>query len=266
MTSPDWMKEEDYAWTGVLARREWAWEFLRRNPDFQSDWNHTQLEYGISGYDAGTTMLVGQHQKPSLSKWGCLYAASPTYDARLASVFWAPDICPTVLRLRAFGIAENVPATPFSLDDITCPSLLLELPEGPQHLLFAEGGRSLQLVAEGADLMKRVRLMTDGAPDVAAARPQLQSLRCFNDLRLSGRLYPSHVQRDVLSVRLRLVLRVLDGSLAGASQQQIAQVMFPDEFAGRAWDACGQPLRDRIRRAIRRGHGLMHKGYLRLLA
>lgn len=265
MSAPDWTKEEDYAWTGTLARREWAWEFLRRNPEFQNDWTGAQLEYGVSGYDAGTTMLVGQHQKPSLSKWGCLYATSPTYDARMASVFWVPEICASVLRLRAFGIIENVPATPFSLDDITCPSLLLELPEAPQHLLFTEGGRSLQLVIEGADVMKRVRLMTDGAAGVGTARPQLQSLRCFNDLRLSGRLYPSHVQRDALSARLRFVLRVLDASLAGAPQQQIAQVMFPDEFAGRSWDTCGQLLRDRIRRALRRGYWLMQKGYLGLL-
>jgi hypothetical protein len=266
VSAPDWTKEEDYTWTGVLARREWAWEFLRRNPEFRSDWNSAQLEYGVSGYDAGTTMLVGQHQRPGLSKWGCLYTTSPKYDARMASVFWDPAICPSVLHLRAFGITEHVPATPFSLDDMACPSLLLELPDSPQQLLFAEGGRSLQLVIEGGDVMKRVRLMTDGAPGVATARPQLQALRCFNDLRLSGRLYPSHVQRDALSVRLRSVLRVLDASLAGAPQQQIAQVMFPDEFAGRSWDTCGQLLRDRIRRALRRGYGLMQKGYLGLLA
>lgn len=264
MSTRDWTNESDYAWTSALARREWAWEFLRRNRDFQTDWKSAQLEYGISGYDAGTTMLMSLNRAPSLLKWGCLYTTAPEYDARMASVFWAPDRCPSVLRLRAFPVTENIPATPFSLDDIACPSLLLELPESPQHLLFAEGGHCLQLVLEGADVMNTVRLMMDGAPGVATARPQLQALRCFNDLRLSGRLYASHIQRDALSARLRFVLRVLDATLANATQQDIAQVMFPDEASSR--DANEQMLRDRIRRTLRRGYGLMRKGYLRLLS
>lgn len=265
MSAPDWTNEDDYAWAGVLARREWAWEFLRRNREFQADWKSAQIEYGISGYDGGTTTLMSLHREPSLLKWGCLYTTAPEYDARMACVFWAPDLCASVLRLRAFRVNETVPATPFSLDDIVCPSLLLELPDSPQHLLFAEGGRSLQLVIEGADVMNSVRLMTDGAPGQDLARPQLQSLRCFNDLRLSGRLYASHVQRDALSARLRFVLRVLDAALAGASQQEIGQAMFAGELAGRSWDTAGQGLRDRIRRALHRGYGLMCKGYRSLV-
>jgi hypothetical protein len=262
---PDWTNDNEYLWTDALSRREWAWEFLRRNPEFRSDWQMAQMEYGIFGYDAGTTTMVCLEREPSLFKWGCLYTASPDYDARMGVVFWSPDLCTSVLRVRAFPVIENVPATPFSLDDLTCPSVLLELPEGPQHLLFTEGGRTLQLVIDGADAMRPMRLMVDGAPDRKLAAPQLRALQCFQGLRLSGHLHPSYIQREPLSLYRRLVLRALDGDLAGASQQDIARHVLSD-YSDDKWRTPERPLRERIRRALRRGHALMHRGYRDLLS
>jgi hypothetical protein len=262
----DWTKDETYDYTVKLADRGWAWEWLRRNPAFRTAWNDARLHYGIAGYDGATTLLVSQSDTPRLLEWDCLYCSSPQEDARLASVFWSPEICSSVLKLHAFPLKAQVEATPFLLRDLACPSALLELPNRAQHLLFHDGSRSLQLVVEGEDVLRPVRLLTDGAPGKALAGRQLRSLLCFNDLRLSGRLYDSHFQRELPSQRLRLVLRILDGSLAGASHREIAQIVFADEFSTERWYAPGRPLRDRVRRAIYRGHQLMHNGYRDLLS
>lgn len=262
----DWTVDETYDYTARLNDRGWAWEWLRRNTDFRKNWDEARLQYGVSGYDGASTLLVSQSQTPKLSQWGCLYCSSPHEDARVASVFWSPDVCASVLKLHAFPLKAEVESTPFFLRDIACPSVLLELPGGPQHLLFHDGSRTLQLVIEGEDVLRPVRLLTDGAPGKALAGPQLRSLLCFNDLRLSGRLYDSHFQRELPSQRLRLILRILDGALAGASHREIAQVVFADEFSTESWYAPGRPLRDRVRRALYRGHRLMQKEYLDLLS
>jgi len=34
----DWSDPGDYAFTSALSPAEWAWEFLRRNPDYQRQW------------------------------------------------------------------------------------------------------------------------------------------------------------------------------------------------------------------------------------
>lgn len=34
----DWRNPEDYAHTRTLSLHDWAWEFLRRNPEYRSDW------------------------------------------------------------------------------------------------------------------------------------------------------------------------------------------------------------------------------------
>mgnify|MGYP000551383960 CR=1 FL=1 len=34
---PDWRATVSYGYTNRLTRRQWAWEFLRRNPTFRRD-------------------------------------------------------------------------------------------------------------------------------------------------------------------------------------------------------------------------------------
>jgi hypothetical protein len=70
----------------------------------------------------------------------------------------------------------------------------------------------------------------------------------------------SSLQRDPLTPRLRHVLRVLDGSLAGASFQDIARTVSPAEFSTEGWLGRAGGMRDRIRRALRRGCHLMKGG------
>jgi len=47
------MRADDYAYCAVLTRDQWAWEFLRRNPDYRSDyrrfitlWHALEADYG----------------------------------------------------------------------------------------------------------------------------------------------------------------------------------------------------------------------------
>ncbi len=262
----DWSRNEPYAYTERLSGPQWAWEYLRRNAEFRADWRTAQLEYGLSGYDPPTTMMLSQYDIPMLSKWGLLYCTSPNEDARTACVFWNPDLCPTVLRLKGFPVAAKIDAIPFILDDLKCLSMLLEMPTGPQHLLFMEEGRRLQLAIEGADVMRPVRLLANAAPEKELAAAQLRALRCFNDLRLSGQLYDSHTERGRGPERLRLVLRILDASLSGATHNEIAQKIFAGEYFGPGWFGVEQLLRDRVRRAVYRGLALMRKAYRTLLA
>ena len=264
--APDWTNGEIYAYTEKFSCRQWAWEFLRRNTAFRVAWNAAQSDYGIAGYDGSTPMIVSQHDTPCLAAWGCLYCSSPDQNASTAVVFWSPDICAHVLKLHGFPLSAKLEATPFFLRDIACSSTLLETPSPPQHLLFLEGGRSLQLAVEGSDVMKPARLMIGGAPHKALAGAQLRALQCFNDLRLSGRLYDSHFQRDLISPRMRHVLRMLDGALSGASQKQIAEKILGGTYTREHWNAPGRPVRDHVRRAIRRGYALMKGGYRKLLS
>ena len=65
-------------------------------------------------------------------------------------------------------------------------------------------------------------------------------------------------------LRLAYALRALDGHLAGASQREIARVLFGRAISGRAW--VGSDLHSRTKRALTTGRQLMRGGYRALLA
>lgn len=137
--------------------------------------------------------------------------------------------------------------------------------DGTQHILFANGARRLQLAATGAHLLRGASLLTDAILPLPFVERRLLLMRQFNALvrtgDLSERLHPP----DPRSARLGFVLQVLDGYLATASQRDIAGAMLDRRRVNADWTNRGDYLRDRMRRALRRGRQLMQKGYLRLL-
>ena len=63
----------------------------------------------------------------------------------------------------------------------------------------------------------------------------------------------------------RDALVALDGWLAGASQRQIAALIYGEERVDREWRAPDQTIKNRVARAIRRGRNLMEGDYRKLL-
>ena len=67
---PDWRDEKAYAYTARLTRREWAWEFLRRNGEFQRDLK-TALEYADLQKETAAITIV--KSPVDLTKWGAMF-------------------------------------------------------------------------------------------------------------------------------------------------------------------------------------------------
>jgi hypothetical protein len=65
----DWSRAQAYAYTQALSGREWAWEFLRRNPQFKAAWQRSALQRAIE--DRPSTMNLAID--PSLSAWGIIF-------------------------------------------------------------------------------------------------------------------------------------------------------------------------------------------------
>ncbi|WP_265518234.1 transcriptional regulator domain-containing protein [Nitratireductor luteus] len=67
---PDWRNEKAYAYTAQLTRRGWAWEFLRRNPEFRH-----QLAIAIQQAMCSEVRAALQviRSAVDLSRWGILF-------------------------------------------------------------------------------------------------------------------------------------------------------------------------------------------------
>jgi hypothetical protein len=64
----DWRNPADYEYTAGLTLHQWAWEFLRRNPEYQATWER------FKDADQATRLKAAQH-------WGMSYLVDPDLAA-----------------------------------------------------------------------------------------------------------------------------------------------------------------------------------------
>ncbi|MDE2111799.1 MAG: DUF2285 domain-containing protein [Alphaproteobacteria bacterium] len=189
----------------------------------------------------------------------CLFTVSADEDAGAATVFWDPDACPKVLRLLA--LPAQTKTQPFVLADTQLPTTLLLADDGLQHVLIRDGVRALQLCVRGENLLAPVTLTFDtGMPEPLFVY-QVQMLACFHACRAGHGLPERYFPPDPPAARLTFVLRALDGWLGGATQREIATVLYGHERVERDWRDPKENLRDQVRHAITRGRTLMDHGY-----
>ncbi|RUU02144.1 DUF2285 domain-containing protein [Mesorhizobium sp. USDA-HM6] len=146
-----------------------------------------------------------------------------------------------------------------------CHTTLLIPAEGAQHVLLEHAGRQLQLAVSGASVLSPVFIHAHANWPAAYLRHRLWALECLNALNAHGQLPRALFPPEARCRRLRFVLRALDGSLAEASYRGIAEVLVGQARVRADWTDPRDHLRDRIRRAIRRGRALMNGGYIGFL-
>lgn len=66
----DWRDERSYDYTAGLTPREWAWEFLRRNPAFQRDVSAASQQANTLSYRPFFDVVASAGE---LSRWGVLF-------------------------------------------------------------------------------------------------------------------------------------------------------------------------------------------------
>ncbi|WP_292675169.1 DUF2285 domain-containing protein [Mesorhizobium sp.] len=149
---------------------------------------------------------------------------------------------------------------------LPCLATVLLSGDGRQHVLLRRADRHLQLAVSGASVLLPVRLHIDAIWPTGQLKHRLWALECINSLTAHGRLPKNLFPPEARGRRLRFVLQALDGSRSGASHREIAEALIGEPRIQADWKDPRDHLRDRIRRAIRRGHALMNGGYKDFLA
>ena len=243
-SSDHWHPSAAYLYILHLDGPDLAWEYLRRDPDYQSDWLH-------------------RHKGPEVAlRWGLRLMEDPAQDARDAHPAWFPDH-DTVAQV--YPDADPPPnAAPFEFWHI------------PGHKQLMHDGRRLLLIARQPDCCLRLALaptLEDGMAYVYAIRAcrascvrysalagELDKLQDVSDSAPVAVVKPRPSSSSLLELH---TLQALDGTLAGASLRTVADVLFGPEIVAEGWHADGD-LRARVRRLVQRGKKLMQGGYRRL--
>ncbi len=229
-----WHPSAAYLYVLHLDGPTLAWEYLRRHPDYRRDWRrHHRCGDAVA------------------RRWGLHGLENPALDARDAHPAWCPEPI-GVVQLHP-DLASTPDATPFDLWRMV----------GHKHLFH--DGQHLALTVWVPGRWQRFAL----APALAHGMPYVRAVHS-NDPEIS---FPADehapwawcVPRPGRATLLEAhTLQALDGTLAGATLREMAEVLYGLAAVAADWHA-DSALRARVRRLAQRGTVLMRGGYRRLL-
>ena len=250
----DWKEAANYAPLLQAERSVFAWEWLRRRPDYR-DAARRCLSAGPEPPVSATL-----HLDPA--KWGLHRFEPPELQAPAARPVWRAEVHPYVLRARTgrCGAAGDC----FDLASLRHFTTIVP-GDAAEHLLFSDGIRTVRLdILEGPIREGAVELhyCITGFKRAERSLATLRRLLALCQRRsLSGPLYPPAPRPN----RLVLLLRAHDALAAGATQRQMAEVLLSGRAAGERWRVNAPSLRSQVQRLSRSARLMASGGFWQLL-
>lgn len=246
-----------YAYTIGLRRRDWAWEFLRRNPKFlevaYAQFHTVQRSMSCI---ADSKVLHLYERCPSAETWGLMFFPNPDQPAPGADVYWLQSWDPTIVAMhvtsRQSGELDKMKAV---IDG--CQIDVLRDPNGIEHLLTRGEFSTAQSVCSGKSLLHarepvKVILDTRG-PD--------RMQRDYDAYKLAEEiLHPGPWRWTERTKRLRNALICMDVKNAGLPLRVAAEMIYGEERVAEDWSN-QKAFRDLVRGYHRTGVRLSTRGY-----
>lgn len=206
----------------------------------------------------GAARPIRPHRLPP-SPGGCEGLENPDLDARDADPAWLPDPATLV----GLGPAVTGDAPPF--DFWALPGRKSILHDGRRLLLRTRVGRRVTRLAISLALR-------DGAPYAfaipAGTARRERTLWAADLAEMLDNAASSHRGRGAVVSRSTVVhmraLQALDAEAAGASERDLARLIFGAAETDATWNA--SPTRAKVRYLLRHGRALRDGGYRQLLA
>jgi hypothetical protein len=245
LAKADWRSDERYEAMLDLSSADLAWEFLRRNPQYQDD---------FARWSRGHAADLGRW-----TAWGLTFPADPTLSAREQSIFWRPDVYPRTVVLTAAPAAAPR-AIPFAPEAWRGDLIERQADDGTHALLLTSRLQHRlwmpRPIAPGQPVACVVPLSADAACGTSAA---VQFWRHLKGEPAAAAREPSAKLR-----RAYLSLQALDGRRAGESYRALAERLYgAGRVAAESWRTSS--LRDATIRLVRTGLALASGEYRRLL-
>lgn len=243
---------------------DWAWEFLRRNGDYQADWRAAAARAlpCVELHD-GTMLLRLRRRFLRAEQWGLYAFADPSQPARQASVFWLPAIARRVVRARCDMLGDRMNV--MRLARFRAERSAVIGVDGVPVVTLRASGFNVGVVASGWHVLTRPAAMTFEFDGFDALAARIECLRLMQRLAEPGAHASAGRSSWIANRKLLHALLALDGSLGGRSYREIAVLIFGHHRVTEDWTAASRFLKDRTRRLVAKGHQLMNGGYRDLL-
>ena len=261
---PSWPPGHDsYGYVLSLSPSDLAWEFLRRSPAYQRDYQLNRKGISVVPHRprGGKQFVMVRRRSRSATSWGLSFFADPVLAAPNSPVCWcsspAAPLIDTIVQRTS---------------DKTTPDLWIDNVATIRHVVLGPGNEQLVLIKDAVFAVAlrlhgcraslapvNTSFLYRGLPDPDSIARSLSGL-----IRLIHHPdYRAHKDREHLFLRDALV--ALDGNSLGASYREIATIIYGPDATRAAWVSASRWMKDRVRRALAKGELLRDGAYRELL-
>ena len=186
---------------------------------------------------------------------GCDFVADPRNSALIQPIFWTPQVDPAAIILTT-GPAPDGP--PFTAEDVHA-HVILQYDEALVRLEMRRESFDVALTAlSSRQALAALLIIDDLLPDRLTALARFWAAIKNRRAPADPRVTPQRQRRA------RLMLRVVDARVAGASYRQIAAQLFPNlKHDSETW--VENPVRETTVRLARDGLAFVRGGYRKIL-
>ena len=185
----------------------------------------------------------------------CDFVADPRNSALIQPIFWTPQVDPAAIILTT-GPAPDGP--PFTAEDVHA-HVILQYDEALVRLEMRRESFDVALTAlSSRQALAALLILDDLLPDRLTALARFWAAIKNRRAPADPRVTPQRQRRA------RLMLRVVDARVAGASYRQIAAQLFPNlKHDSATW--VENPVRETTVRLARDGLAFVRGGYRKIL-
>ena len=263
VTGTAWEKSlEDYAYAAGLNRHGWAWEFLRRNTDYQRDFRINRAGTPVPvKHKSGAVYFRLRRRVLAAERWGLIMFANPSVSSLATGIHWHPSVTSRHVCCIAKAANSNSDGAE-CLGGFNARKHVL-VTHDTEYLCVQRGNLYANLVISGASMLLQNCALNYQIEGLDRLNPVAETLTNLRRLKTESQLLqPASGQTEQ---RLRECLVALDGHLAGRTYRDIAEVLYGSDRVKEVWSNETRHLKDKVRRAVAAGVEYMNGGYLKLL-
>jgi hypothetical protein len=219
----DWHDAAAYARLLAADRRCFAWEWLRRTPEYHLAWS-----------SGGRS-----------DRFGLARLEDPGLDALVARPLWTANVDRAVLSADGRAAGESDRLDWSSLAPFTT---IVSVGRRHKHILLSDGLRSIRVDLSVSSSVAKPAMLTWHIPSGRGVGLQLAALAQFDALIRLGRFSRSLHPPERRARRWIAMLRVHDALAIGATNREIVTEMFDVPASAARWRSAVGPWRLRVQR------------------
>jgi hypothetical protein len=259
---PRWpLRITAYDYVLALSPSDLAWEFLRRNAQYQRAYRLSRRGLHRPGRLSSGHLFtrVRRHTLGSIA-WGLHPFVDPALPAPEASLCWLTSSTVPILEALCCRAPES--AFDLAIANLRSAKSVIVGPGREEYVLLGDSDLALTLRLQGSRAILgpvRTTFLLRGIPDATKLAADFVTFDALLHVPRS-RGHRSHHR-----LLLRDALVALDARCVGASYRDVAELIFGVERVRDAWSGRGGWLKERMRRALATGEELRDGGYRRAL-